>query len=132
MKREPGLRRTFLRTLDRHLKAVADRDLEALAPTIDRSMTLILPDGVVLRGKDAFLDFHREWFADPHWQQKATVTDVNLQRATAWVLVDYQYETLAPDGGVVATSHAVFALTWTYKHGRWVAVADQNTRSPAV
>lgn len=131
MRRTPYFRDAFLRTLDRHLKAVAERDLDALAPTVDRSITLILPDGIVLRGKEAFLDFHREWFADPLWRQKTTVTDMNVQRGTtAWVLVECRTETLHPDGSVAAASQAMFALTWTYKHGRWVAVADQNTRPP--
>ena len=127
-----GCEAKFLRALDTHLQAVANRDLEALEPTVDESMVLIFPNGSIVRGKDGFMDFHEEWFADPNWRQPYTVTDVNVQGCkTAWALIDYRYESLNPDGSVESTSHNMFALTWTFKKGTWVAIADQNTRLPS-
>lgn len=127
-----GCEKKFDATLAQHLGAIDNRDLAALDPTVDESMTLIFPSGSIRDGKAAFMAFHEGWFADPNWRQPATVIRKNVQGcATAWVLVDYRYEALNPDGTVASSSHNMFALTWTFKHGRWVAIADQNTKLPS-
>jgi len=124
-----GCETSFHKTLATHLDAITNRDLEALEPTVGESMTLIFPSGSIRRGKEAFMAFHEGWFADPNWRQPYTVTDVTVEGCkTAWALVDYRYESLADDGTVESSSHNMFALTWTFQHGRWVAIADQNTK----
>lgn len=129
---ERGCERMFHETLQTHLDAITNRDLEALEPTVGESMTLIFPSGSIRRGKDAFMAFHEGWFQDPNWQQPYTVTDVTVEGCrTAWALVDYRYESLADDGTVESSSHNMFALTWTFDGGRWLAIADQNTRLPS-
>jgi ketosteroid isomerase-like protein len=127
-----GCEASFQKTLRTHLDAISNRDLEALEPTVGESMTLIFPSGSIRRGKDAFMAFHESWFADPNWRQPYTVTDVTVEGCnTAWALVDYRYESLNEDGTVKSSSHNMFALTWTFQRGRWVAIADQNTRLPS-
>ena len=126
-----GCEKRFRATLQTHLDAITNRDLEALEPTVADSMVLIFPSGSIRRGKEAFMDFHQGWFADPNWRQPYTVTDVTIEGCnTAWALVDYRYQTLDDDGNVVSESHNMFSLTWTFKKGRWQAIADQNTRLP--
>ena len=128
----PGCEASFHKTLQTHLDAITNRDLDALEPTVGESMTLIFPSGSIRRGKDAFMAFHEGWFADPNWRQPYTVTDVTVEGCrTAWALVDYHYESLADDGTVESSSHNMFALTWTFQQGRWVAIADQNTKLPS-
>lgn len=122
----------FDRTLKTHLDAITHRNLKALEPTVGESMTLIFPSGSIRRGKDAFMAFHEGWFADPNWRQPYTVTDVTVEGCqTAWALVDYRFEELDDAGNVVSSSHNMFALTWTYDRGRWLAIADQNTKLPS-
>jgi uncharacterized protein (TIGR02246 family) len=123
-----GCERSLRATLATHLQSVQDRDLQAMAPTVDERVTLIFPSGTVLRGKDAFLGFHEEWFADPTWRQDATVTDVNVWGcSTAWALIRYQMVQLNPDGTETKGTPSYFALSWTRERGRWQVVADQNT-----
>ncbi|KGN37911.1 YybH family protein [Knoellia subterranea] len=127
-----GCEAAFHRTLQTHLDAITNRDLAALEPTVGESMTLIFPSGSIRRGKDAFMAFHEGWFADPNWRQPYTVTDVTVEGCrTAWALVDYRYQSLDDAGNVESESHNMFALTWTFDKGRWVAIADQNTKLPS-
>ena len=120
--------KSFEATLSQHLNAIGDRDLAALEPTVDDSVTLIFPSGRIRDGKEAFMAFHEAWFADLTWRQPVEVIRTNVQGCkTAWVLVDYHYQDLDDAGNVISDSHAMFALTWTFKQGRWVVIADQNT-----
>lgn len=128
--RATGCEKQFEKALDTHLTAIDERDLEALAPTVDEDVVLIFPSGRTLYGKEAFMDFHEGWFASSTpWTQDNTVTHTNVEGCrTAWSSVDYVYRTYDADGNVVTESHNMFALTWTRDRGQWVVVADQNTK----
>lgn len=127
-----GCARQFRATLAQHLGAIGNRDLQALRPTVDSSVVLIFPSGSIRRGKAEFMQFHKDWFADPNWIQPYKLTDVNIQGCkTAWALVDYTFITLDDDGNEVSRSHNMFSLTWTRKGGQWLVISDQNTKLPA-
>lgn len=123
--------RSLRATLQTHLDAITERDLAALAPTVHDDMVLIFPSGSMRVGKEAFMDFHRDWFADPLWAEPYEIADVNVFGCqSAWTLIDYRYQELNEAGEVIDSSHAYFSLTWTRERGRWLAVADQNTPLP--
>ena len=123
-----GCERQFQDALDTHLTALDERDLDTLASTIDEDVVLIFPSGTTLYGKDAFMNFHTDWFASEGWTQDNTVVHTNVEGCkTAWASVDYVYRTYDESGTVTSESHNLFALTWTRDRGQWVVVADQNT-----
>ncbi|MCE1177592.1 MAG: nuclear transport factor 2 family protein [Micrococcales bacterium] len=103
-----------------------------LEPTIDEDVVLIFPSGNTRYGKDAFMAFHKSWFASSTtWTQDNTVIHTDVEGCkTAWASVDYVYKEYDAAGNVTSTSHALFALTWTRDKGKWVVIADQNTRLP--
>jgi uncharacterized protein (TIGR02246 family) len=94
-------------------------------------VVLILPDGTVLDGKAAVVELHREMFADDSWTQERTVRRVMVAGSTGWVLIEYRFVVVDGDGKVVSDSRAYFTLTYASVDGRWLVVADQNTRLPS-
>ncbi|MCP4903155.1 MAG: hypothetical protein GY906_39845, partial [bacterium] len=58
---------SFEETLERHLTAIVSRDLQVILATVAEgdSLTLILPDGSLIKDKAAYADLHEAWFSDP-------------------------------------------------------------------
>ncbi|MEV0131601.1 nuclear transport factor 2 family protein [Dactylosporangium sp. NPDC050688] len=117
--------------LEEHLSALERKDLDAYAATLADEVVLILPDGTVLDGKAAVVELHREMFADDSWTQERTVRRVMVAGSTGWVLIEYRFVVVDSDGKVVSDSRAYFTLTYASVDGRWLVIADQNTRLPA-
>lgn len=117
--------------LEEHLSALERKDLDAYAATLADEVVLILPDGTVLDGKAAVVELHREMFADDSWTQERTVRRVLSAGSTGWVLIEYRFVVVDGDGTVVSDSRAYFTLTYALVDGRWLVVADQNTRLPS-
>ncbi|MFB9180266.1 YybH family protein [Dactylosporangium sucinum] len=114
--------------LAEHLAALDRKDLEAYAATLADEVVLILPDGQVLAGKPAVVELHRQLFADGSWTQERTVRTVTTVGSTGWVLIEYRFFTVDADGRIVSDTNAYFTLTYAHVDGRWLVVADQNTR----
>jgi ketosteroid isomerase-like protein len=63
------VKNSFRETLGRHLLAIEERDLDALADTVDDDeILLVMSDGKLVRSKKEFLEAHRGWFAMKHWR----------------------------------------------------------------
>lgn len=110
--------------LKRHLAAVTGRDLAALAPTLADDVDVIFPDGSRIEGKEAVLDFHREWFADDQWRYDAEIIATEAGNNLASALVRYTYRD-APDGPPRQTW---LALQFRHTQAGWQLYHDQNTR----
>lgn len=104
----PGLRRqgfrdavSFRRALQRHLGALENADLRALAATVsdDTDICVLVRDGLHVRGKRAILDFHRSRFEDPAWEHGAMIlwSVESLDTAMA-VVVGHHHESLPAAG----------------------------------
>lgn len=111
--------------LEEHLAALERKDLDAYAATLADEVVLILPNGTLVDGKAAMVEFHREMFADDGWTQERTVRRVIDKGNTGWVLIEYRWITAE------SQTRAYFTLTYALVDGRWLVVADQNTRLPA-
>ncbi|MEU0561215.1 nuclear transport factor 2 family protein [Dactylosporangium sp. NPDC006015] len=118
------------RALEEHLGALERKDLAAYAATLAEEVVLILPNGTVVDGRAAMVEFHREMFADDTWTQERTVRKVTLAGSTGWVLIEYLWTTVDATGAVESQTRAYFTLTYALVDGRWLVVADQNTRLP--
>ncbi|MFF5235164.1 hypothetical protein [Dactylosporangium sp. NPDC000521] len=85
----------------------------------------------MLAGKPAVVELHREMFADDSWTQERTVRTVTTVGSTGRVLIEYRCCTVDADGQIMSDTNAYFTLTYAQADGRWLVVADQNTRKAA-
>jgi uncharacterized protein (TIGR02246 family) len=122
-------RMNFDATLETHLGAVRRRDLDAFAATVHEDVTLVLPNGTLLCGRDQVVGFHREWFGSDTWrmelapERRVSAGDTEV----AVYLVDYHD---VDDGG--APYHRRYRLAMVFaRHGDgWLLLHDQNTLAP--
>jgi hypothetical protein len=119
----------FRPTLEAHLAAISNRNLDALLPTLTRGSELILlsPDGKKLDTRQQFVDLHREWFAskdEGKWEGEIVRTRESADLSHA--LVRYRYSSRQPDGKL-RISENWLTLTFALEGGSWRLVFDQNT-----
>lgn len=118
---------TLDESLQRHLRAIAARDLDGLAATIAADdVVLVTADGEVCEGRDAFLERHRGWFASPTWLLETRTLHVRAAGDLATVLLALRYRDRPPDGAPV-DERSVLSLVFRRDGDRWLMVQDQNT-----
>ena len=112
-----------------HVAAVQARDLAALERTItsDDQLTLILPNGVRTGTRQAYLDFHKRFFASPTWTIRFDPVAKIVGPDFAVVTTKSLYQ---DDGGKIQTRSWV-TFTFHKEAGAWRLIHDQNTRLPA-
>jgi uncharacterized protein (TIGR02246 family) len=110
-------------TIDAHLAAVVNRDLDAYLATVHPNVTVIITSGAMLRGKDAVADFHREWFADPNWTYQATPVRTVSTDAAVSAVVEVTYR----GGPDAEPSRFLMGLVFARESNKWLLVHDQCT-----
>jgi uncharacterized protein (TIGR02246 family) len=114
-------------TLERHLRAIRERDLPALVATLPADeLVLIMADGRLVRSVPQFVEMHRGWFALDSWSMATEVVSLveTPELGVAVVLLDYRDE---PPGGDPIREASYLTLVFARRDGRWVMVQDQNT-----
>lgn len=114
---------SFGETLERHLRAIQERDLEALAATVaPDELVLIMADGKLARTTREFLDAHRGWFAMKSWTLDAqpVKTFESADLAVAVLRLDYREPP-------ATRSESYLTLVFERRDGQWLMVQDQNT-----
>src|SRR5262245_33251428 len=116
---------TFRETLEKHLRAVQDRDLAALADTLPAGeLTLIPSDGRLVRLAAEFLDMHRGWFAMSNWTLGVTAAHVEETADMGLAVLHLDYRE-APS----LRQQSYLTLVFRREGDRWVMALDQNTPS---
>jgi uncharacterized protein (TIGR02246 family) len=118
----------FDATLQTHLRAVQNRDLEGLLATVADSVTLLLPNGRMLSTKEEFENLHIGWFAEKNWTWTPTLIRTETTPSQSFALVSYIYEELDSTGNVAASRNTYLLLIFKKTDDRWLLVHDQNTR----
>jgi ketosteroid isomerase-like protein len=126
----PARNSSLADTVVRHLQAIQSRDLPGLESTLTsgEQLDLFLPSGVHLATRQAYLELHREWFADPDWSWSCTPVTQVISDDLAVVTVRSRSETARDDQPPVEVSETWVTLTFRRETGRWALVHDQNTR----
>ena len=120
---EPTPARSFEETVAVHLDAISGRDLGTLLETVGDSVVVIFPDGSIVEAKQAYEDFHTEWFADSTWTMSfERISDVATDDMGV-ALVRWTLEDDTPRSG----RQALLSLTFRVEDGAWRLVHDQNT-----
>jgi hypothetical protein len=81
----------FSATLDRHLQAIAERDLAAFEATVSEEVRLVGTDGVVIEGRVNAVDAHQKWFDDGSWSFEPYVLFSDTKEHVGWALVRVLY-----------------------------------------
>jgi uncharacterized protein (TIGR02246 family) len=113
----------FRETLDKHLRAIRERDLAALAETLSpERLVLIMADGKLVRSTAEFLEAHRGWFAMPNWTLETREVEIFEANdlAVAVLRLDYREPP-------TVRSESFLTLVFQRRDGKWLMVQDQNT-----
>jgi len=116
--------------LANHLAAIGARDLDAYAATLHEQVTLILPNGTVHAGRQAVVDFHRGFFADPDWRQDFTAERLVVTARAAAAIYRADYHDV-DTGGTPYHRRFLVALLFVPVGDRWLLLHDQCTPLPA-
>ena len=120
---------TFRATLEKHLQAIQDRDLDALAETLPTDeLTLVTSDGRLVRSVAEFLDMHKGWFAMTTWTLGLTTVHVEETAEMGVAVLQLDYRETPPDRPPLR-QQSYLTLVFRHQSGRWVMVLDQNTPS---
>lgn len=120
--RQQTCARQFGHAVHAYLATTARHDARGFERLMARDYTVILPDGTVFAGKKAASGFIDTFFARTDWTQSFDEQRRAVEGCrSAFVLYDSVYTDA--DG----PEPLVIGLSWTYRHGRWLVLQDQNT-----
>lgn len=115
----------FDAALDRHLAAIADRDLGAFKSSVTDDPTLytIVQNGHAFTTPAETIALHEDWFKRDGWSWKGEVVHKIVGEDVGVAIVKYDYQD-SPDAKPFSTW-----LTFVFKieGGEWRLVHDQNT-----
>ena len=117
----------FRLAVGKHLLAIEERDLDALAATVaPDGVLLVMSDGKVLRGTKEFLGAYRAWFALKHW--RIDVKPIQMWEASGLgiALLNYAYREMPP-GQAATLQLSVVSLVFQNRDGKWLMTLTQNT-----
>lgn len=113
--------RAYVRTTDR-------RDAPGFNALLHPDVTIVFANGGVISGKPDSAAFIRDFFADPGWTQTFTELRRTVQGCrTGFVLFDSVYSVPAQN----RVSPLVIGVTFTYAHGGWLVLHNQDSTGPA-
>ena len=117
--------KSFRGAVGTHLDALSSRNLGDIKDTLTKNedITVILPDGTTVEGAEAYLQFHRDWFADGEWVFEPQIVKLIEDRDMGVALIRTRYRD-APD----AAPEARWLTLVFQKQGKhWRLVHNQNT-----
>lgn len=91
----------FNTVLQKHLKAVSNKDLETLKSTLspNGNMQLILPKTETTNTVSDFVKYHQEWFAAPiEWSFSTKVQNTTIGETVGMAVVEVVYKEPLRDG----------------------------------
>jgi uncharacterized protein (TIGR02246 family) len=121
------MKNSFRDALGRHLLAIEERNLDALADTVDDDeILLVMSDGKLVRSKKEFLEAHRGWFAMKNWRLEVKPVQIIDGPALGVALLKLDYRE-TPPGKPPTRQESMLTLVFQQRNGKWVMVLDQNT-----
>jgi uncharacterized protein (TIGR02246 family) len=113
-----------------HVKAVQSRDLPALERTITsgEQLTLILPNGTQTSTRQAYVDFHKEFFSTRTWTLQFEPVSRSIGADFAVLTTKSLYQDVVD--GKPYRSRSWVTFTFQKEQGQWRLIHDQNTRLP--
>lgn len=119
---------SFRSTLDIHLEAIQNRDLEKLRPTVADDVTMISPDGDKVDSKKVFMNFHETWFQQADWEWEGTIVKSEYTDAMGYGLIQYTFTQKDSIGNIIFEDLEYLVLVFRNSDAGWQLVHNQNTR----
>jgi len=118
----------FQEQLQVHLTAIQQRDLPAFLSTMTQgeAVSCILPNGKYFERRSAFVDFTRDWFADPDWQITFELLKTIETAEMSIALLSVHYADKDATGTPYQLNYYL-SLGFVLEDGAWRLVFDQNT-----
>jgi ketosteroid isomerase-like protein len=117
----------FKEVLDIHLKAIKDKAFDVFVATIgEDGVTLIMPDGRLISGREEFIELHKEWFSDGDWDFDYEILQLEGNREIAYALLKVDYKDRGPKGSQYSMNYYL-TLIFKKSKGKWGLIYDQNT-----
>lgn len=117
----------FREALGRHLLAIEEKDIDALAATIaPDGVLLVMSDGKLVRGTEEFIEAHRGWFAMKHWRLEVKPVHLYESGDLGVALLHLEYRE-SPPGKPPVRQESLLTLVFQNRGGRWLMFQDQNT-----
>lgn len=115
----------FESTLQKHIDAVANKDIDYLKSTMstEGDMQLILPNSEIIYGVDKFIDLHIDWFKDTTWTYEAEIVDMMIGSKYGSAVTEVIYK--EPDrNGKPYYNHMIVSYVLEKSDGQWYIVLD--------
>ena len=124
---------TFSETLDMHINALINRDLETFQKTLvpDDRLSVILPNGSRLAGFNDIIHFHKTWFSDPDWSLELKLLSNWSNQRKGCATFQVNYADIDPTGKAYQLRY-LLSLIFINENENWLLVLDQNTILPEV
>ena len=117
----------FRLAVGKHLLAIEERNVEALAATVaPEGALLVQSDGKVVRGTKEFLEIYRAWFARKHWRIDVKPIQMSESADLGVALLNYAYREMPP-GQPATLQLSVVSLVFRNLDGKWLMTQTQNT-----
>lgn len=117
----------FREALGRHLLAIEEKDIVALAETIaPDGVLLVMSDGRLVRSTDEFIEAHRGWFEMKHWRLEVKPVHLYESGELGVALLHLEYRE-TPPGKPPVRQESLLTLVFQNRGGRWLMFQDQNT-----
>jgi uncharacterized protein (TIGR02246 family) len=117
----------FRQALGRHLLAIEERNLRALADTVASDEVLFVStDGKLARSAKEFIEAHRGWFEMKHWRLEVKPVHIYESGQIGVALLQLEYRE-TPPGKPPTRQESLQTLVFQQKNGKWVMVLAQNT-----
>ena len=117
----------FRLALGKHLLAIEERDLDALAATVaPDGVLLVMSDGKLVRSTQEFLEAHRQWFAMKNWRLEVKPVHIHETAEVGIALLRLEYRE-HPPGQVPTRQESLLTLVFQNRNGTWLMFQDQNT-----
>jgi SnoaL-like protein len=124
----PQCARQFDRAVAAYVRTTDRRDAAGFNALLHPDVTIIFANGGVLAGKPDSAAFIDDFFADPGWTQTFHELRRSVQGCrTGFVLFDSVYAVPAQN----RTAPLVIGVTFTYAHGTWLVLHNQDSTGPA-
>ena len=120
---------TFSETVEKHLRAIRDRDLPSLIETLadeTEGLLLIMSDGRLVRTVREFIALHRDGFGSLTWTLSAREVHTVESPELGVAVFQLDYRDTPTDGPPIQEA-SLLTLVFARRGERWVMIQDQNT-----
>ncbi|AGZ42208.1 YybH family protein [Actinoplanes friuliensis] len=116
----------FTAAVNLHLTTIGKRDLDGYLSTVHDEVSLIMPNGKLLSGREEVAAFHRGWFDDPDWSWELDLQRSTTAGDTGVAIFAVDYHDLDGNGQPYELSY-LLTLVFVRNGDTWLLLHDQNT-----